>query len=143
MLLHFYIVYLLSGRSSCFSSQFLTLQFCSLVVSLMNSIDTCLLSSCFIITYCAGFGLSVLSISIAVLVSMLGCLLDGANSFSTNISGGTYTLCDPNFTKTFAATFESLRIWWISNPWKFFSSFLTSKQYASMLSLVQSHSLFT
>ena len=71
------------------------------------------------------------------------CFIEGADSSSTKTPGGTFALSDPSLARTSAATFESRRIWSISSPWNYFSSFHTSVQYSSMVSLVQSQSLLT
>jgi hypothetical protein len=39
-------------------------------------------------------------------VISLGCLIEGADNFSTNTPGGTFTLFDPRLARISTATFE-------------------------------------
>ena len=50
---------------------------------------------------------------------------------------------DPCFERTSAPTLLSRSTWWISNPENLSLSFLISSTYASIVSLLMSHSLFT
>jgi hypothetical protein len=59
-------------------------------------------------------------------VILPGYFIEGDDNSSTNTPGGTFALSDPSLARTSAAMFESLRTYWISSPWKFFSSFRTS-----------------